>query len=73
MENGELERDIPTLSRRPFIIEVWQALPISTKQLITSIRMPNSTSGNSENPLMCSFPPEKPTISKFEIINQVPS
>jgi hypothetical protein len=73
MENVELERDIPTLSKRLFIIEVWQDLPTSTIQLIISIRMPNSTSGNSENPLMFSFLPEEPTKSKVEIINQVPS
>ncbi len=41
--------------------------------MITSIRMPNSTSSKSENPLMFSFPPEEPMISKVEIINQVPS
>jgi hypothetical protein len=39
MEKGELKRDIPTLSKRPLIIEVWQALPTSTRHLITSIRM----------------------------------
>jgi hypothetical protein len=41
--------------------------------LITSIRMPNSTGSKSENPLMFSFPPEEPTMSEVEIINQVPS
>jgi hypothetical protein len=73
LENGELERDIPNFSKRPFIIEVWQALPTSTRHLITSIRMPNSTSSKSENPLMLSFLPEEHTISKVKIINQVPS
>ena len=73
MENGELERDIRPLPKRLLIIEVGQALPTSTRHLITSIRMPDSTSGKSENPLMFSFLPEEPTISKIQIINQVPS
>jgi hypothetical protein len=73
MENGKLKRDIPILSKQPLNIEVWQALPTSTRHLITSIRMPNSTSGKSENPLMFSFLLEEPTISKIQIINQVPS
>ena len=74
MENGELERDIPTLSKRLLIIEVWQALLPFTRHLITSIRMPDSTSGKSENPLMFSIPrPEEPMISKIQIINQDPS
>ncbi len=73
LENGALERDIPTLYKCLFIIEVWQALPTSTRYLITSIQMLKLTSGKKENPLMFLFPPEKPTISKVEIINQVPS
>jgi hypothetical protein len=70
LTNGELYRDMTSFveavksCERPFIIEVWRALPTSTRHLITSIRMPDSTSSKSENPFMFSFPPEEPTIDK---------
>ncbi len=63
--NGELHRDIAFLVEgvkwgiRPYIIEVWRALP--TYMAETSIKMPPRTSGKNENPFMFSFPLEEPT------------
>jgi hypothetical protein len=45
LKNGALEKDIPTLSKRPFVIEVWRAMPTSTRHLNTSMRMPGLKSG----------------------------
>jgi hypothetical protein len=36
------------------------------------MRMPGLKSGKIENPFMFTFPPEEPTISKVEFIDQVP-
>ncbi len=72
LKNGALEKDIPTLSKRPFVIEVWQAMPTSTRYLNTSMRIPGLKSGKIENPFMFTFPPEEPTMSKVEFVDQVP-
>jgi hypothetical protein len=72
LKNGALEKDIPTLSKCPFVIEVWQAMPTSTRHLNTSMTMPGLKSGKIENPFMFTFPPEEPTIREVEFIDQVP-
>ncbi len=36
------------------------------------MRVPGLKSGKIENPFVFTFPPEEPTISKVEIVDQVP-
>ncbi len=72
LKNGALKKDIPTLSKCPFVIEVWGAMPTSTRHLNTSMIVPGLKSGKIENSFMFTFPPEEPTISKVEFVDQVP-
>ena len=67
--NGELQRDSKSVveavrsGTRPYIIEVWRALP--TLMAETSIKMPEPTSGKNENPFMFSFPSEELTTEEM--------
>jgi hypothetical protein len=70
LKNGASEKDIPTLRKRPFVIEVWRVMPTSTRHLNTSMRVLGLTSGNVEN--LFTFPSEEPTISEVKLVDQVP-
>ena len=67
--NGELQQDSKSVveavrsGTRPYIIEVWRALP--TLMAETSIKMPEPTSGKNENPFMFSFPSEELTTEEM--------
>jgi len=69
LTNGELQRDVKSVvesvrsGTRPYIIEVWRALP--TLMTETSIQMPEPTSGKNNNPFMFSFPPEEPPAEEM--------
>ena len=72
VDMGQLdERDVKTCieeinrAKRPFIIEVWQALITTTTQSMCSINMPRKT----ENPFLFTFQTVEPT-SKVDNIDK---
>jgi hypothetical protein len=65
LENGALGKVIPNLSKcsLPLVIEVWRALPTSTEDCITLMKMPGLNSSMIENPFMFTFPQDEPSTT----------